>query len=207
MAYGALGVSHHATEDIAVMRALPNMIVVAPNDPMETREAVKALAGRPGPGYLRLGRAGEPAIHGAGIAFTLGKAIRVREGRDLTLVAAGGLLRNALLAADVLASQGQQARVLSMHTIKPLDENALLSAAKETGAIFTVEEHSVTGGLGGAVAEILLESRARPVRFKRIGLPDAFSSEVGDQDYLRRVYGLDPAGIAASVAAVLRTRA
>jgi len=194
MAYGALGMTHHATEDIAIIRALPNILIVAPNDPVEARLATKAVAEHPGPCYLRLGRAGESIVHTSDIAFELGKAITVLEGTDLTIIVTGGLLQNALSAAESLTRKGIRPRVLSMHTVKPLDNAAILAAARETEAIFTVEEHSIVGGLGGAVAELLAE-QDQQVKFKRIGLDNAFASKVGDQDYLRREYGLDDAGI------------
>lgn len=203
LAYGALGPSHHATEDLSIMRALPNMLVVAPGDTVETRLATRALIGHQGPAYLRLGRTGEPEVHKSLPDFQLGKAIKVREGSDITLVSTGGQLFDSLRAADALAAQGIHARVLSMHTIKPLDTEAVKSAALETRAIFTVEEHSVIGGLGGAVAELLMESEIRPRFFKRIGLKDKFSSLVGDQDFLRANYGVDHAGIIESVRSVL----
>jgi transketolase len=203
MSYGALGISHHATEDIAIMRALPNLVVVAPGDPLETRLATRALVGHDGPAYLRLGRAGEPAVHTSEPGFQLGKAITVRQGNDITLIATGGQLYDTVKAAEALAEQGIQARVLSMHTVKPLDTEAVLAAAEETVAIFTIEEHSVIGGLGGAVAEVLMEADRRPCYFRRIGLKGTFSSLVGDQGYLRAQYGLNTAGILSTVRAVL----
>ena len=203
MAYGALGVSHHATEDLAVMRALPNMVVVAPGDPIEARLATRALATLDGPAYLRLGRAGEPTVHQLEPDFKIGKAITVREGNDLTLISTGGQLHDTVRAADILAEEGINARVLSMHTLKPLDVVAVLAAARDTPAIFTLEEHSIIGGLGSAVAEVLMEADERPRYFRRIGLRDTFTSVVGDQDYLRAHYGLHPAGIVAIVQSVL----
>jgi transketolase len=195
MAYGSLGISHHATEDLAVMRAMPNLVVVAPGDPIEAKLATRALVQYNGPAYLRLGRAGEPVVHTSEPAFRLGKAITVRQGNDITLISTGSQLYDAVRAADALAEQGIQARVLSMHTLKPLDAEAVLAAAEETEAIFTTEEHSVIGGLGGAVAEVLMEADQRPRYCRRIGLDGTFSSLVGDQDYLRTQYGLDAAGI------------
>ncbi|HET7459891.1 MAG TPA: transketolase C-terminal domain-containing protein [Longimicrobium sp.] len=199
MSYGSLGPSHHATEDLAVMRALPNLLVVAPGDPVETRLAVKALVEHKGPAYLRLGRAGEPVVHQSEPAFELGKAITVREGDDITLVSTGGQLYDTVAAAAVLAEEGVQARVISMHTLKPLDTEAVLAAARETGAIFTVEEHSIIGGLGSAVAEVLMEADQRPQFFGRIGLRDCFTSICGDQAYLRAQYRIDTAGILETV--------
>ncbi len=199
MVYGSLGISHHATEDLAVMRAMPNLVVVAPGDPVESKLATRALVEHDGPAYLRLGRAGEPIVHTSEPAFQLGKAITVRRGSDITLISTGGQLCDTVRVADALVEQGIQARVLSMHTVKPLDTEAVLAAAEETEAIFTIEEHSIIGGLGGAVAEVLMEADQRPRHFKRIGLDGTFSSLVGDQDYLRAQYGLDAAGIVRTV--------
>lgn len=199
MAYGALGPSHHATEDIAIMRALPNMLVACPGDPMEAHLATQRLIEHPGPAYLRIGRAGEPIVHQSKPEFELGKALVVRPGNDITLISTGGMLMNSVTAAEMLSGQGIAARVLSMHTVKPLDDNAVLAAARETQAIFTIEEHSVIGGLGGAVAEVLLESSTRPRIFKRIGIRSGFSSIVGTQEYLQSQYGLDAEGIVSSV--------
>ena len=203
MAYGSLGFSHHATEDITVMRTMPNMTVVAPGDPVETRLAVRALIEYKGPAYLRLGRAGENVVHQAGPTFELGKAIIARPGNDITLISTGGILYNTMAAAEMLSNLGIQARVISMHTVKPLDAQTVLAAARETEAVFTVEEHSVVGGLGGAVAEVLMESEQRPRFFRRIGLDGVFSSLVGSQDYLRAQYGLDPQGIVSTVQGVI----
>jgi transketolase len=207
MAYGAVGPSHHATEDIAIMRALPIMVVVAPGDPVETRLAVRALVDHEGPAYLRLGRAGEPVVHQTLPSFQLGKAITVRKGNDITLITTGGILYDTINSAAVLAEQGIQARVLSMHTVKPLDIDAVLAAARETSAIFTVEEHSTIGGLGGAVAEVLMEAGQHPGYFKRIGLNGGFSSIVGDQEYLRAQYGFDVKGIVKTIQSVLADQA
>ena len=204
MAYGSLGMTHHATEDLAIMRAMPNLVVVAPNDPVEAALATRAVIEHDGPCYLRLGRQGEQRVYDTPPDFVLGKAIRVREGKNLTIVVTGGLLQNALAAATRLASDGLEARVLSMHTLKPFDADAVIDAARDTGAVFTLEEHSIVGGLGGAVAETLLESNVRPRIFKRLGLPgEKFSSKVGDQDYLRREFGLDADSIAATITAAL----
>jgi transketolase len=190
LAYGALGSTHHATEDIAIMRALPNMTVVAPGDPVESAKATAALAAAPGPAYLRLGRAGEPEVHTNDVSFELGRAIKLRDGGDVTLIATGSILYNTLLAAERLEERGIHARVLSMHTIKPLDAQALKAAAGETAAIVTLEEHSIVGGLGGAVLEALSDLGAVGVPVKRVGLPPEFISEVGKQTYLWELHGL-----------------
>ena len=203
-AYGALGMTHHATEDLAILRSLPEMTVLAPGDPVEVAAATWAAAANPGPAYLRLGRDGEAVIHDASVQWTLGKAIAVRRGQHLTLISTGAMLGTAVAAAELLAEEGFRARVLSMHTVKPLDVEAVLAAAQETGLIVTLEEHSILGGLGSAVAEVLCESDIPDVRFRRIGLPSSFCRVVGDQDYLRKHYGLDPPSVANRVLHLLR---
>ena len=195
LTYGALGATHHATEDLAIMRALPNMTVIAPGDPVEAALATRAIAARPGPGYLRLSRTGDPVIHQTPPNFQIGKAIVVRNGSDVTLIATGGILRNAMQAAEKLVQQGIQARVLSMHTLKPLDTDSVLTAARETHAIITIEEHSIIGGLGSAVAEVLAELGNSHIIFKRLGINDSFYSQVGSQAYLQRLYSLSVEGI------------
>ena len=202
--YGAAGATHHAIEDLAIMRALPNVMVVAPGDPVEARAATRALVAHRGPAYLRLGKAGEPTVHPGPIEFRLGKAIRVREGSDLTLMSTGGMLQTAVKAADRLEAAGLKARVVSMHTLKPLDEAEVLAALSETGALFTLEEHSVVGGLGGAVAEVVAEAGLRSALFKRLGVASCFSPYMGSQEYLLAQHGLDPEGVARSVVATLR---
>jgi transketolase len=203
--YGALGISHHATEDLAILRALPGVTVVSPGDDWETECAVAELAALPGTTYLRLDKSSAGRTQRPGERFELGKARTLREGTDVTLVATGGILGVALAAADELRDrQGIQCRVLSMHTINPLDTAALVSAAHETGGIITVEEHTVAGGLGGAVAETLLESGDVPRAFHRIGLRAGFSSIVGTQDYLRAAYELDAPAIIAAVRRIVK---
>ena len=204
LAYGALGITHHATEDIAVMRVLPRTIVVAPGDPLEAELATRAIVEQPGPCYLRLGKSGEPRIHEPGVDFRLGKAITVREGDDLCLIATGSMLYSAVQVAELLCREGTQARVLSMHTIKPLDTDAVLAAARETSAIVTIEEHSVTGGLGSAVAETLAETSEFRVPFKRVGLPPTFTSLVGNHEYLKQAYSLSVEGIRRSLEPILQ---
>ena len=188
--YGSLGMTHHATEDIAIMRALPNMTVIAPGDPVEAAAATRAVVNWPGPCYLRLGRAGEPVAHQSEIDFQIGKAIQLRDGEDLTLISTGGLLPTAVAVANQLAQHEVSIRVISMHTLKPLDEEAVLAATRETRAIATLEEHSVIGGLGGAVAEVLAELPNGGTPFTRIGLKSAFVSTAGGPGYLREQAGL-----------------
>jgi transketolase len=203
-AYGPAGASHHATEELGVMRMMPGMTVVAPADPIEARAATRALVAHPGPCYIRLGKAGEPNVHPGAIDFQLGKAIRVREGRDAALLSTGGMLKTAMGAAGRLAERGIEARVVSVHTLKPLDEEAVREAGGECGAVFTLEQHSVIGGLGSAVAEVLAEAREVHVPFHRIGLPSAFAPRVGSQQYLEAENGLDEASVVATVERFLR---
>jgi transketolase len=204
-AYGSMGTTHHATEDIGVMRMLPNMVVVAPGDPVETQAATRALIEYPGPCYLRLGKAGEPIVHCEPVDFKIGRALVVRQGTDVTLISTGGMLKTAVGVADKLQMMGISARVLSMHTVKPLDDDAVLAAAYETGAIVTIEEHSIIGGLGGAVAELLAESEVKTV-FRRLGIPSRFSPRVGSQQFLLKENGLDEDSIVASVGGLLSER-
>lgn len=204
--YGAMGASHHATEELGVMRMMPGMVVVAPADPIEARAATRAIVAHPGPCYIRLGKAGEPDVHPGPIDFQLGRAIQLHDGRDVTLISTGGMLGTAVAVAARLAERGVEARVVSMHTLKPLDENAVRAAVRETGALVTLEQHSVIGGLGSAVAEVLAELPGPSVPFRRIGVASAFSERVGSQKWLEQQHGLDEAGVLAQVEALLEGR-
>ena len=197
-AYGSLGMTHHATEDMAILRSLPGMKVVAPGDPVETQCAVRALVEDPSPFYLRLGRAGEPTLHSGSIDFQIGRAITVREGTHATLISTGGMLENCVKVADSLATEGLHVQVISMHTVKPLDQSTVLKAGTSTGVILTVEEHSEIGGLGSAVADVLLQAGYSGV-FRKLALPDQFAAVAGDYEYLRALGGLDAASIASAV--------
>jgi len=171
------------------------MTVVALGDPIETALATQAIIEWPGPCYLRLGGAREPVVHQTSPNFQISKAIVVREGSDVTLIATGGILSNTMQAAEQLAQQGIQARVLSMPTIKPLDTETVLAAAQQTKAIITVEEHSIIGGLGSAVAEVLTEMGGSIPPFRRLSVGDSFLQVIGGQEYLRHVSGLSIEGI------------
>lgn len=199
LAYGSLGISHHSTEDLAIMRALPNMVVMAPSDCAEAREATKAMIEHEGPVYFRCGYKDEPPIHNGQIDFKIGRAIQVCDGKDVTLIYTGTIGSNVVQAAKMLGKAGISCRVLSMHTVKPIDVQAIVKAAEQTDTIVTVEEHNIIGGLGGAVAEVLAEQCSGSVRFKRLALPDVNVSKVGGQEWLLAQYGLDPESICASV--------
>lgn len=196
--YGQLGMSHFATEDIAILRALPGMTVVVPSDPWQCEELTRQLHARGGPAYLRIDKdqAGLPDAAGE---IELGKVRQVRAGDDAVIFATGAILGEALKAADTLADEAISVRVIDVHTIKPFDAVAVAAAADACGVVVTVEEHQVTGGLGGAVAEACLERGARVRSFRRIGLDDRYPSIVGDQKYLRHAYGLDAPAIAQAV--------
>jgi transketolase len=193
--YGQLGMSHFAIEDLAILRALPNMTVVAPTEVWETEELTRQLAARKGPTYLRLDKGKGGTSPDPAQLLKLGKIRRTREGADVTLIATGAILSEAMGAAATLAGQGVQARVLAVHTIKPLDTEEIVRAARETGGIVTVEEHTIVGGLGGAVAEVCLDAGVSPGFFRRVGLKDAFPTIVGTQEYLRAAYKLDAPAI------------
>ena len=203
-AYGAMGATHHAIEDLAVMRSIPGIAVLAPGDPVESRAATRAVTEYSGPCYLRLGKAGEPVVHQKPIQFEWGKAIKMFEGRDVTLISTGGILQTAVQATQLLAEEGVEVRLLSMHTLKPLDSDAVLAAAQDTRAIVTIEEHSILGGLGSAVAEVLAEADIPKVPFKRLGVPAAFSPHIGSQEYMRERHGLTPEAIAKTIENILQ---
>ena len=205
-AYGSLGMTHHATEDLAIMRALPNMTVIAPGDPIEAEAATRAVIASAGACYLRLGRAGEPIVHSQAIDFRIGRAISLRSGKDLTLIATGSMVPCALSVAQRLEDHDISVSVLSMHTLKPLDVEAIETAARDTKAIATLEEHSKLGGLGGAVAEVLAEISNRSVSFIRIGVDSTFVSRAGSQQYLRKQVGLTTEDITARLLKFLSVR-
>jgi len=193
MAYGELGPTHHSIEDMAWLRAIANMTVIVPADPIETAQAIEVAARTAGPMFIRISRIPVPMVHDEGYQFTIGKAARLREGGDITLIANGVLVTQALQAADRLAAEGVQARVLNMSTVRPLDKDAVLAAAAETGRIVTVEEHTIYGGLGGAVAEVVVTHNPVPMRI--LGVPGVFAP-TGSAEWLIEHFGLTAQGIA-----------
>ncbi len=184
---GEDGSSHQSIEDLALMRAIPRIVIVVPCDAVETREAVFGIAAYRGPVYMRLMRPEVPTVHCSGVDFQIGKAICLREEGEVTLVATGAMVFHALRAAQILEGEGIGARVIDMHTIKPLDQDAILSAARETKGIVTCEEHTVLGGLGGAVAELVSQTSPCPV--KMVGIKDRFG-ESGSPEALFKEFGL-----------------
>ena len=202
LSVGEDGATHQACEDMAVMRAIPGMVVCCPCDGTEMKAAVKALMDYDGPAYLRLGRSAVEDLTGdlPGYAFQLGKGVTLRDGGDVTIIAVGLMVQEAMKAAETLAAEGIQARVIDMHTVKPLDEELVLKAAKETGCIVTTEEHNIVGGLGSAVAEYL--SGVCPVPVVRHGVEDVFGRS-GKASEVLAAYGLTADGIVAKVKAAL----
>jgi transketolase len=194
--YGQLGVSHFATEDLAIMRALPGMTVVAPSDPWQAYELTRQLHARGGPAYLRIdkGVAGLPSGE-----VELGKARIVRDGGDAVIFATGGILAEAVAASDQLRGEDIAVRVVDVHTIKPLDIEAIGASIRSCGHVLTLEEHVVAGGLGGAIAESCLEAGVRFDSFRRLGLRDEYPDVVGDQAFLRERHGFSAAQVAAAV--------
>jgi transketolase len=187
------GVTHQAVEDLAVMRSIANMMVVSPSDPVTTRKAVYAIAAHRGPVFMRLGRQPAAYLHADEVPFELGHMILMRPGNDLSIIATGHMVGEALRAADELASEGIAARVLDCHTIKPIDRAAIIAAAAETAGIITVEDHNIIGGLGSAVAEVVTEHC--PTRVFRVGLKDRFASSGRDYRKLLATYEIDAATV------------
>lgn len=197
---GEDGASHQANEDIAIMRAIPNFTVLVPCDGVETDKAVRAAAAHNGPVYIRLGRSDIPIITTPDTPFEIGKANIMREGKDVTVFACGIMVNEALTAAETLASEGVSVEVINVSTIKPLDVDTIVASAKKTGAVVTAEEHSIIGGLGGAVAEVLCEEC--PVPMKRVGMQDCFGESGTPADLLKK-YGMTAQDIASAAKLVI----
>ena len=192
MAYGELGPTHHSIEDVAWLSAIANMTIIVPADPIETAQAIEVAARTYGPMFIRISRLPVPNVHPDDYQFEIGKAVRLREGRDVTLIAMGVMVTRALDAADLLAKEGVQARVVNMSTVRPLDQEAVLAAAAETGAIVTAEEHTVHGGLGSAVAEVVVAHH--PVPMRMLGVPGVFAP-TGSAAWLLEHFGLTAQGM------------
>lgn len=200
---GEDGASHQCCEDIALMRAIPNMVIINPADDVETYQAVLAAADYEGPVYMRFGRLAVPRVNSEDYKFELGKGVTLKDGKDVTIVATGLMVNEALLAAEALKADGIDARVINIHTIKPIDKEILIKAAKETGAIVTAEEHSIIGGLGSAVTEVLSENC--PVPVLRLGVEDTFGKS-GPALELLKIFGLDAAHIAEKAKKVIELK-
>ncbi len=193
--YGSLGMSHQATEDLAILRALPDVVVMAPADLVEAEECTKALAKHDGTAYLRLGRGGERRIHGKIDDFQIGKAIKIYDGKKIAIFSTGAIFEEVTVAYDELKNQGYDPAVYTFPTIKPIDQEAIKRISREFNLITTVEEHNIVGGFGSAVAEVMAEMKDKKARLLRIGLNDEYSVRVGNQKYLREQYGMDSKAI------------
>lgn len=200
--YGALGVSHHATEDLAIMRALPEVTVVSPSGLWETSEATEAIVNTPGTCYLRLDKSVGDDSPLEGEKFKLGRLRMLRDG-DVTVIVTGGILCEVQKAAEELADDGIELKVISCHTLKPFDGEGLLQCAEGAKAVVTVEEHTTCGGLGSVVCETFMDRAVIPQKFLRIGLEAGFSSIVGSQEYLRTCYNMDAPAIASRIKSLL----
>ena len=197
---GEDGFSHQAIEDLALACSLPGFTVVVPADAIETAQVIRVAAGTPGPFYIRLGRQSTPLVHSNGYQFTLGKAVSIRQGFDATIIANGVMVATALDAAESLSLQGIECRVLNMPTLKPLDAEAIILAARETGSIVTVEEHLQQGGLGSRVAQVVVQNQPIPMAF--VALHDAYTHS-GKPEELLELHDLTPAGIEKAVKSAL----
>ncbi len=203
VSYGALGASHHAVHDIAAFRAIPGLRVILPCDEVQTVGLLHEMEKSDEPTYVRVGKVAMPLIHEPGTKFEIGKAVRVREGGDLTIIACGEMVWPAVEAADRLAGEGVRAAVLDMHTLSPLDDDAILAAA-ERGPIVTIEEHSVNGGLGASVAR--LTATHKPVRMRTLGLPDGENAVAGASGDVFKHYGMDSEGLCRAAHELLKAR-
>ncbi len=186
--YSALGPTHHSTEDLGGLCGLPNLVILCPASPREVKKATVAAYEHEGPVYLRLGTNKEPEIYSGNYLFEIGKGIKIREGRDITLISTGSMVKDTLDVADILQKDNIYARVINMHTIKPIDCEIIIQAIGETGKIVTIEDHNIVGGLGSAVAEVIAESGSG-VKFKRIGLHD-FSQGYGSYMQVKEINGI-----------------
>lgn len=189
--YATGGPTHHSVEDISQFRALPNMTVICPGDPSEMESAMRESIESGKPAYIRICKNKDPVLHENSIDFKIGKSIVIREGSDIAIIATGGMLKEALATSDILRNNGIGARVVSMHTIKPLDHAGILECAGKFKAVFTMEENSILGGLGGAVSEVIAASGIYPPVFKIFGIPDTHARTTGTRDYLNAYYKLD----------------
>lgn len=197
--YGSLGMSHQATEDLAILRALPNVVVMAPADLVEAEECTKALAKYSGTAYLRLGRGGEKRIHKKIENFQIGKAIKVNEGEKVAIFSTGAIFEEVKEAQNILKEVGIEPAIYTFPTVKPLDKKTIENVAKTFDLIVTCEEHNIVAGFGSAVSEVIAEMREKKAILLRIGLNDEYSVRVGNQKYLRQQYGIDAKNIAKKV--------
>jgi transketolase len=204
LSYASLGGTHHSCEEMGMLRLLPGLAVMAPADAMEVRGVLRAALGQTSPVYVRIGKKGEPIVHEAVPDLAIGKAIVIREGKDICILSAGNMLPTCLEAAELLGARGCSAQVVSFHTIKPLDEVCLADAFAKFAVVATVEEHSILGGLGGSVAEWLSDQPRAMGRLVRFGVRDEFLHKTCEQESAREFFGLTPENISSRIAALWR---
>lgn len=202
--YGALGYSHHATEDLAIMRAIPNLRVFCPCDFWEVEEITKKVVDLGGVNYIRIDKSSYLNESNKNEVFNVGKGRVLSDGTDITLITCGGIAEVAIEAKIELLKHNINCRVISMHTIKPIDKNIIIDSVNETDGIVTLEEHSLIGGLGGAVSEVLMQEGVYPKKFKMLGLDSKFSTIVGSQDYLRKINKIDKNSIVSDIISLLK---
>lgn len=207
LGYASLGPTHHSCEDIAIMRVLPNMTVVCPGDPMEVKLAIREAMHAKGPTYIRIGKKGEPVVHPSAPAFKIGKALPIKEGKDVCLLSTGVLLPLAIETAKKLEAQKISATVVSFHTVKPLDTAYLKEAFAKYPVVATIEEHSRLAGFGSSIAEWLVDQAPSRARLLRFGTEDRFLHEAGEQEHAHEVFGLTSDAIAAKVKAAFSQKA
>ncbi len=192
LSYGSAGATHHAIEDISIMRSLPNMKVLCPGDPYETEQAVQQAIYDEGPAYIRLNKNREPRLYDTkNVDFQIGKCVKISDGKDIAIIATGNMLEQSIEIRNRLENEGIGVKLVSMHTIKPIDEKIIYECMEETRAIFTIEEHNIIGGLGSAVAEIVVKNLNKPLKFKSYGIPDVFAQVSGSSSYFRALYKID----------------
>lgn len=207
LSYASLGATHHSCEDIAFLRALPHMTVICPADPVEVKLALRAALAQNEPVYIRIGKKGEPIVHKGPVDFVIGKGIVLRPGKDVCLLSTGNTIAVALKAAEMLAAKGVSAQVVSLHTVKPLDDALLADAFARFQVVATIEEHSLLGGLGSSIAEWVVDRPPQKARLVRVGTGDYFIHEAGNQEYARRFYGLTTETVAEKTLQAMTRRA
>lgn len=203
--YSSYGVTHHSLSDVAIMRSLPNMTIIAPGDPIEVEKALEESKNISGPIYFRLAKKGEPKLHNDFVDFKIGKGIIMKEGNDVALISTGNTLEMTKNISDSLNEKGISTRLISMHTIKPIDKELILDTLSKINYIFTIEEHNIIGGLGSSIAEIIAESNLnKKVFFRRIGVRDKFCEIAGDQNYIRDYFDMSEGKIISEIASLLK---
>lgn len=202
--YSTSGITHHSLSDIALMRSLSNMTIIVPGDPVEVERAIEKSEDIEGPIYFRLGKTGEPRLHDALSEFAIGRGLVMKEGDDIAVITCGSMLEVTKSVAGSLENKGLSVKVISMHTVKPIDEDLILNTASKTKYLFTIEEHNIIGGLGSAVAEIISEIPSRgQLIFKRIGVEDKFCIVAGNRNYIRDLFGISKEKIISKILSVV----